>query len=106
MAPQMGQELQLVGDITQLGGRSTLDGILQRALKGYGTFFDELCLLMIVAQGGTCPEQSRRVAPPSRMSRALVGGLKPTLHYCGALGRTPFYENEMVPIGSVPIIHQ
>jgi len=41
-----------------------------RELKVYacpigGTFFDELCLLMI----------------------ALVGGLKPTLHYCGALGR-------------------
>jgi hypothetical protein len=34
--------------------------------------------------------------PPSRMSRALFGGLKPTLHYCGALGRRGRLELRMV----------
>ena len=43
-------------------------------VKGYGTFFDELCLIMI----------------------ALFGGLKPTLHYCGALGRRDRLELSMV----------
>lgn len=28
-----------------------------------GTFFAELCLLMTVAQGGTCPERSRTGCP-------------------------------------------
>jgi len=36
------------------------------------------------------------IAPPSRMSRALFGGLKPTLHYCGALGRRGRLELSMV----------
>ncbi len=43
-------------------------------LKAYGTFFDELWLIMI----------------------ALIGGLKPTLHYWGTLGGRGRLELSMV----------
>ena len=59
-------------------GLETAGDLGKGELKVNGTFFDELCLLMI------------------GFDRALAGGLKPTLHYWGALGRRGRLELSML----------